>query len=69
MRRTTVRVEYRGGDGSPCRVEALIVDVLTRKGEEFAILSVGPDRLSVRLDQLEAIYSGPERVFPVGPRT
>lgn len=64
MRRAQVSVVYQQDDAAPRHAEGIVVDVLTRRGAEFLVLAVGPERLAVRLDHLAAIYIGTDQVFP-----
>ena len=65
MRRAPVRAIYQDSTAAPRQTTGIVVDVLTRERAEFLVLAVGAEQLSVRLDHLQAIYIGTDRVFPV----
>lgn len=43
--------------------EGIPVDLFTRQGAEYLKVECGADTIAVRLDRLESIHDGPERVF------
>lgn len=63
MRRQLVRVEHLTGDGERRTDVGRVVDVTACDGAEFLVIEVGSQRRSLRLDRLEAIDVGGERVW------
>ena len=63
MRRRAVRIEFRDADDRSGWLEGVVADMQTRDRAEFLLVEAGPDRVSLRLDHLLAIFDGEHCVY------
>jgi transcriptional antiterminator Rof (Rho-off) len=62
MRRCKVRVTYLD-HSEVAVVEGVIVDLLTRSGAEFLVMTTPASTFQLRLDRLQSIHDGADEVF------